>query len=318
MRFNEYVGFKLNTGVRVSLDATRIYPFHLHADVLELVGLLYGSVTISDCATDHLLSPGDIYIFNPNDPHRIVANEESGILTIQIQRDAFTPLFPDLKEMYYVCQPFEGEDGMSDSELRGLRFLMAKLWQTYNQTVVGEQHITRLTEELLQMLLEEFTCYTYRKNSMGELEIVRQPDSARNLSSMKRYYHVADQIYRRFQSNLMLTDLAAEIYVSPEHLSRSLKSTVGLTFSELLSLARSEEAERLLFTTQKNVDEIANQVGFANRKHLAMNFKKWYKKTPTAFRQTLRKDQFGTKGPVFGKIDENRAKTVLDGWLDGK
>jgi AraC-like DNA-binding protein len=318
MRFNEYVGFKLNTGVRVSLEAIKTYPFHLHAEVLELVGLLYGHVTISDCATDHVLSPGDVYIFNPNDPHRIVSNEESGLLTVQISREGFSSRFPALKEMYYVCQPYEGAGGASDSDLRGLRFLMARLWLEYNKQTAGEHHITRITEQLLQMLLEEFTFYTYRKNSVGGIEIVRQPMSARNISAMKRYYLVADQIYKRFDTNLTLTELAAEIFVSPEHLSRSLKSTVGLTFSELLSLARSEEAERLLFTTQKNVDEIANQVGFANRKHLAMNFKRWYKKTPTDFRQAVRKDQFGTQGPVFGEIDEKRAKIALEGWLDGK
>ena len=318
MKFNEYIGFKSNTGVRVSLETVMTYPFHLHTEVLELVGLLYGSVTISDCATDHVLSPGDVYIFNPNDPHRIVSNEENGLLTIQISRDAFARLFPALKEMYYVCQPYDREEGATDFELRGLRFLMAKLWQECSNPGTGEQNLTRITEQLLQMLLEEFTCYTYRKNPAGMLEIVRQPVSTRNLSALKRYYHVADQIYSRFQSNLTLTELAEEIYVSPAHLSRSLKSTVGLTFSEMLSLARSEEAERLLFTTQKNVDEIANQVGFANRKHLAMNFKRWYKKTPTDFRQAVRKDQLSTQGPVFGKIDENRAKVLLEGWLDGK
>ena len=220
--------------------------------------------------------------------------------------------------MYYVCQPFDKEEGVTDSELRELRFLMAKLWQEYYNDPPGGQAITRLADQLLNMLLEEFTSYTYRKNPAGELEIVRQPASARNLSAMNRYYHVADEIYRRYQSNLTLTELAEEIYVSPAHLSRSLKSTVGLTFSEMLSLARSEEAERLLFTTQKNVDEIANQVGFANRKHLAINFKKWYKKTPTEFRLAVRKDQFGNQGPVFGKINENLAKMALEGWLDGK
>lgn len=318
MKFNEYVGFKSNTGIRVSMDAITTYPFHLHTDVLELVGVLYGSVTISDCATDHTLAAGDVYIFNPNDPHRIVSNEESGLMTLQIQRDAFVTIFPELKEMYYVCQPYEWAAGLSDSELRGLRFLMARLWQEYNKPITAEHNLMQITQQLLQMLLEEFTCYTYRKNAEGALEIVRQPVASRNLAGTKRYYHVADQIYLRFQSNLTLTDLAAEIYVSPAHLSRSLKSTVGLTFSEMLSLARSEEAERLLFTTHKNVDEIANQVGFANRKHLAMNFKKWYKKTPTEFRLAVRKDQFDSQRPVFGKIDENRAKTALEAWLDGK
>jgi hypothetical protein len=152
MRFNEYVGFKSNTGVRVSVDNIVSYPFHLHTDVLELVGLLYGSITISDCATDHVLTPGDVYIFNPNDPHRIITNEESGLLTIQIQRDVFAALFPELKEMYYVCQPYDRAEGVTDSELRGLRFLMAKLWKEYNITQSGGQSITRLTEQLLKML----------------------------------------------------------------------------------------------------------------------------------------------------------------------
>jgi AraC-like DNA-binding protein len=318
MRFNEYVGFKSNAGVRVSLDNIKTYPFHLHNDVLELVALLYGRATISDCATDHVLTPGDVYIFNPNDPHRIVADEDNCILTVQVHRETYASIFPSLREMYYVCQPYDAGREEADPELRGLRFLMARLWQTYGNPEERGHGIGTLTEQMLQMLLEEFTFYTYRRTQCGQLQIVRQPVSARNLTAVERYYHVADEIYRRFQSNLTLAGLASEIFLSPSHLSRSLKSTVGLTFSEMLSLARSEEAERLLFTTDKTVDEIANQVGFANRKHLAINFKKWYKKTPTDFRLAVRKDQFGTHGPVFGKIDENRAKNALEGWLDGK
>lgn len=318
MRFNEYIGFKTNTGVRVSTDHIIGYPFHLHTDVLELVGLLYGSATISDCAQDHVLAPGDVYIFNPNDPHRIVSGHESGLLTVQILRAPFIERFPELRSMYFVCQPYEEPVGIPDPELCCLRFFMAKLWRGYNDPTAGEQAIQHTAEQLLHMLMEEFTAYTYRKNPAGNLEIVRQPVSSRDASSMKRYYHVADEIYKRFRDNLTLTGLAAEIFVSPAHLSRSLKSTVGLTFSEMLSLARAEEAERLLFTTHKTVDEIADQVGFANRKHLAVNFKKWYKKTPTEFRLAVRKDQFGAHGPTFGKLDDARSKNALERWLDGK
>jgi AraC-like DNA-binding protein len=318
MGFHEYVGFKLNTGVRVSLDNIASYPFHLHKDVLELVGLLYGRAVISDCATDHELAPGDVYLFNPNDPHRIVADGDCGILTIQILRSAYVQRFPNLKELYYVCQPYDQKEGEADPKLRELRFLMAKIWQGEQQPDAGERAVTQTTERMLQVLLEDFTCYTYRKSVAGELEIVRQPSTTKDMSAMQRYYHVADQIYARFKTNLKLTDLASEIYVSPAHLSRSLKATVGLSFSEMLSLARSEEAERLLFTTGMNVDEIAREVGFANRKHLAINFRKWYKKTPTDFRNAVRKDQLDTHGPVFRPLDEKRAKKALADWLDGK
>lgn len=318
MGFNEYVGFKRNNGVRVSLDSIEAYPFHLHKDVLELVGLLYGRAVISDCATDHVLTAGDVYIFNPNDPHRIEADGDSGFLTIQILRSAYLQLLPHLNELYFVCQPYELKDGDSDTKLRELRFLMAKIWQEELNTGAGEQAVGQATERMLQTLMEDFTRYTYKRNAAGELEIVRQPAAHRDLSSMKRYYDVADQIYARFKTDLKLTDLANEIYVSPAHLSRSLKATVGLSFSEMLSLARSEEAERLLFTTRMTVDEIAREVGFANRKHLAINFRKWYKKTPTEFRSTVQKDKIELRGPTLGRLDENRAKAALESWLDGK
>ena len=66
------------------------------------------------------------------------------------------------------------------------------------------------------------------------------------------------------------------------------------------------------------VDEIAREVGFANRKHLAINFRKWYKKTPTEFRSTVQKDKIELRGPTLGRLDENRAKAALESWLDGK
>lgn len=318
MRFDEFVAFRRNTGIRVSVDRICHYPFHLHSDVIELVAVLYGSVRVSDCAMDHLLVPGELYIFNPNDPHRLESDGDNGVLTVQIKRSQMAGTFPELKDAYFVCQPMKRETGEMDPQLRELRHILAELLREYDNPDGGEYALVQIGQRLVRTLLMEFTSYTYRKGPNGDIEIVRAPEKSGDDNPTKRDYHVVDLIYRQFREKLTLEEMAAQMYVSPAHLSRSIKKTVGLTFSEILSLARSEEAERLLFTTSKTVDEIADQVGFANRKHLAINFKKWYKKTPTEFRNALRNDQCQRQLPRLEKPEALLAKNALESWEQGK
>ena len=105
MQYHEIIGYKKNCLVRAALESIAYYPFHLHKDDFEIICVLNGQITISDSALTHSLSYGDVYIFNPNDPHKIVSEDKSNlILTIQFNRDYWSRNFSQLTDAYFICE----------------------------------------------------------------------------------------------------------------------------------------------------------------------------------------------------------------------
>lgn len=100
------------------------------------------------------------------------------------------------------------------------------------------------------------------------------------------------------------------------YLSRYIKKACGMSFSELVTIARCEEAERLLGSTNKTIDEIALEVGFSNRKHFTTYFKNWFQKTPTEYRKSLSRQFGGNQNIQYGIYDDFLAASILDSYLN--
>ncbi len=71
-------------------------------------------------------------------------------------------------------------------------------------------------------------------------------------------------------------DLGSEMGLSRVQLYRKVKALTGYTVVDLLRKARLERAKRLLETTDKNVSEIAFEVGFTTPSYFAKRFKVEY------------------------------------------
>lgn len=313
--FLEHIGYKLNSKVKVSLENITHYPIHLHTSAIEIICVLDGSISISDSALNHKLSAGDVYIFNAKDPHRIITISENNIiLTVQIDIEYYKRYIDQLNLMYFVCDSFINKDQLT-SELRHLRFLLAQIFQEY-RSKKSSSKIEALAKELFIFLTEQFRFYTYSKSEENSYDIIRRQETKANTPSSDRIYDIIDYIYANFRSAIRLDDIAKLEYLSVYYLSRYIKKVCGLSFSELVSIARCEEAERLLGTTNKSVDTIAAEVGFANRKHLAINFKEWYHMTPTEYRKALSRHSGVQPAPQYGVFTAEYALSILNSYLN--
>jgi len=264
----------------------------MHRNTIEIIFVSAGRLLISDSALDYELKKGDIYIFNPGDPHRIcpLSGDPAYVYTVYIDRNYYRFFFRDLGMIYFVCgSESPGDD--SGEEADHLRSLIRRLENECSKEHPGDVLTESLATEMLKLLYDQFQFYVYRKRPDGEYSILRKSSLSAGSRHNRRAYGIVDYIYENFSKKLKLTDIASREYLSPAYVSRYLREVIGLTFSELLSVARCEEAERLLYDTEKTVDEISREVGFVNRKHLAVNFKKWYKKTPTDLRRSFREKQ---------------------------
>lgn len=327
MQFNEIVGFKLNCGIKSVLESISHYPFHIHTSVLEIICVINGRFKISDTARDYILSYGDVYFFNNEDAHKIEKlDPDSILLTTYIDLEHYRPFYTffhnnedyDLVSTaaYFICDSF-ADDNKYSIDIRYLRFLLAKIYTEYSSSSPSEHELESLGKQLLDHILENYQDYAYSKSGEGKYIIVNRDNIHIHDKKYKRVYDIIDYIYAHSREKLTLREIASMEYLNPSYLSTYIKKASGLTFSEILSVARCEEATMLLGDTDKSMDEIATMVGFANRSNLTVQFKKWFSKTPAQYRRNIRADLSRSSNIKYDSFDYSLAIMVINAYLDG-
>lgn len=315
MQYNENIGYKLNSRVKATLGSIAYYPFHLHKSDIEIIAVLNGGITISDSAMSYQLTYGDVYIFNANVPHKIVSQSSDDIvLTIQIDLLHYNQFFSNLPDAYFICDTFY-QGSTYNMNIKYLRFLLARIFDLYldnSKDYIMEDAV----KELLALLLDNFQEYTYKKDADGKARIIRLQNADHIYKDYSRMYEIVDYVAEHFHEDISLKKIAEREFLSTSHLSRYIKETLGLTFSELVSLTRCEEAERLLSATKMTVDQIANAVGFSSRQHLATQFKRWFSRTPTEYRDEILSDLSSASIISLRPFDYAFSEKIINMYLD--
>lgn len=84
--------------------------------------------------------------------------------------------------------------------------------------------------------------------------------------------------------------------LSYSYFSRTFRAYMRMSFTNYLNLARTNQAMRLLATTEKEITEIAYEVGFSSSSHFIQIFKKHKYTTPKQFRKMCASN---TKNAMF-------------------
>ncbi|MBQ3611684.1 MAG: helix-turn-helix domain-containing protein [Firmicutes bacterium] len=315
MQYIEKIGYKTSAGIKAKVESMEYYPFHLHDDAIEIICVLNGTVNISDSAASYTLKYGDVHIFNKNDPHKIESDDPDNILlTIQIDCPHYMRHFDELDDAYFICDTYAERD-LYAVDIKHLRFQLARIHREYSGHY-SDILLEDMAKELLRLLLSQFRQYVYKSDKNRAANIVRLQNIDHIYKNYDRMYRIVDFVYTNFRKKLYLKDIAEREFLSEEHISRDLKETLGLSFTQLISLTRCEEAARQLSSTKRTVDQIAQDVGFANRKHLATQFKRWYQQTPSEYRTSILKDLSSDSKVRLRPFDYDYANILLDMYLD--
>jgi AraC family transcriptional regulator, transcriptional activator of pobA len=91
----------------------------------------------------------------------------------------------------------------------------------------------------------------------------------------------------QFDPHKSLADYAALLHVTPNHLNKCVRSTLGKTCSELLAEHRLLEARVLLGREDLSLGAIAEALGFADLTHFGRFFRQKTGVSPSRFRHTI-------------------------------
>jgi AraC family transcriptional regulator, transcriptional activator of pobA len=92
-----------------------------------------------------------------------------------------------------------------------------------------------------------------------------------------------------FDPQKSISDYANMLHVSPNHLNKSVRATMGKTSFDLLNEHRLLEAKVMLHQTNLSLGIIAEQLGFADLTHFGRFFKKKTNQTLSDYRKMIDK-----------------------------
>ena len=96
---------------------------------------------------------------------------------------------------------------------------------------------------------------------------------------------------RRLNRPLPLSELAAEVRLSPHYFCEQFRRCTGLPPGEYLIRLRLERAREQLAGTSASIDEIARAAGFNDHSHFTRSFRKREGLTPSDYRRQCRNGQ---------------------------
>lgn len=100
-----------------------------------------------------------------------------------------------------------------------------------------------------------------------------------------RFFHAKSILdARSAEPGLRIREVAAELRITPNHLSKLFRNEIGMSASDYLQSRRLELAARLLLETELTVAEIAHEAGFDDPNYFTRFFRRRHGVTPTSFR----------------------------------
>lgn len=257
---------------------TRFIPFPEHThDYVEMVYMCAGETRHTVNGNAITLRRGELLMLGRNAHQSIEAASEGDIAVNFIVRPAFfSGTLPFLGEEETPLRRFVVSCLTGENEADYLLFRVAELLPVQN-----------LIENLLFTLLED------TPNKRGILQMTMGLLFAQLMNHTEALQFETQQqnavisVLRYLEENYRggsLTEIARALHYELPSLSRLIRQKTGKNYTALLQEKRLSQAAWLLRNTGKNVDEIANAVGYENLSYFHRIFAARYGLSPKKYR----------------------------------
>jgi AraC family L-rhamnose operon transcriptional activator RhaR len=252
---------------------------HVHS-FYEICYAFEGQGVFRINGADHPIAPGDAFVAKPNEPHEIVSSrrEPLGIYfwghtlipTTDAKPSPADEAIDNLLEQFAVTRCAISNVGTSMRwTLELLCDEIASKQPGYTQAVEG---LTR------KLLLDTARAMSGRSISGEKCEPPIMSSAESIVHNVIRYLH--DNLSRPIQ----IRDVAAQVHLSPRHLSRVFQQITQVSLLDYLTKLRVQAAAQLLLDRQVAIKNIAREVGYPDVHYFTTLFRRRTGQTPAAFR----------------------------------
>ena len=279
-----------NTGRNVQIRKhPRFFPlfFHNHT-FFEIIYVLSGKCVEYTgetrlTAAKVVLREGDLFLLAPNVTHGIEVLDDSIVVNILVRHSTFLDIFLNTVRdksdiaMFFLANLYEKEKipyllfhTMRDDQICSDILEMMK----------EQEEMDEYSDRIVCAMLTIFFNHLSRRFSD------RMETGGRERKPAEYEKRMMDYILRNYQS-VSLKELARVFHFSVPYCSRVVKEISGVSFQDLVTSIRLQQAENLLSHTQMSIADIGDQTGYKNPETFIRAFQRIYHMSPSQYRKHL-------------------------------
>ena len=244
---------------------------HSHQSIFECCYCLRGSLSFEyENGFRHLL-PGDVTVNQPGEKHRLSSKPKSMV-------------------MYTLFLRLGGKNdtilNLSTDESEALR---RKLFKTPHNILKGDTRLRSAFQRLFK-LYDELKPGPFRRLALRNaaldliLILIELPTKETGKKRSDRVAALIETIRSQPEEDYTIDQMMRATALSESQLATQFKQQVGLPPYTFLLSCRIHAAKKHLRHSDHSITEIAHALGFSSSQHLAMQFKREFGISPSAFR----------------------------------
>ncbi len=255
---------------------------HVH-QALELGLALEGDAQVRVGETAFPIQKGSLFFFNANEPHEIIAANQTGVRIAYLQ--VATGFCREYLSCFHNLELLENDltSYLTPPQLQELTALMVNTLSDYVSQEEGDLHALGWIGSICQLYRKLLTYVPNRQISESEY-------LSRN-KKMARLSRITQYINTNYSEKITLELLAQQEGVTPTYLSHFIKDNLHMTFLEYVNSVRFERALKLLRGTTMCLTDISVVSGFSDVKYLTRLLKQHYGADVGADRSRLFSEQ---------------------------
>jgi AraC-like DNA-binding protein len=257
------------------IRAMPLYDTPTRLDTTVISVCLNGYTRVSINLQEYFIGPGTMMIAVPDQIIQSVeiSDDYQGVI-IAISRDYTDVIFSKVEVMLpiffytkeYPCISIREE------ELNSVMEYYNMIWGKTKKEQESKDVIQTL---IVALLYEIYAIYRHR---------IPHTKEARNRKEML-YDQFMRSLSENYKKERSVNFYAKELFLTPKHLSSVVKEISGKTAGEWIDNFVLFEARSLLKSSQKNIQEIADELNFANQSFFGKYFKRYTGMSPKAYRR---------------------------------
>ncbi len=273
---NRKLGLLCQFIIKENFSDGNIYSDHYHFhSTYEVHVAIKGQTNIMIEDDTILLNEGDICIIPPDTVHYVYKTEDSHKTGF---RFTFSALSKHSAELYKL---FEHSFGSVKDYFIIKNHDIYKKYLSVACDLASESVQDFVIAEMLFLSLYEIATVMDGTNEIGDHE--------ENHSLIILSERIEEFISANYNRKLYLEELADHLHLSKRQTERIIKKIFNTSFNELLNKKRLMIAKFMLKNTTLAVDEISQQLAFADKSYFYHKFREAFSVTPGTYRKNANK-----------------------------
>jgi AraC-like DNA-binding protein len=237
-----------------------------------------------------LLMAGDLLAMCPGMEHYYWCKKNITIVNILFMPEIFTGIFSEIKALPGMADLFEGNlkhpllSHLSLQDREEMRHAIESLRREGDQKETGWELRSKTLLAGVIVILSRVgnTRFSKKKGSNSYLGYTLK---------------TVEAIEECFTGSITVRELALNLNISPDHLTRQFRQIIGITPTEYLRRRRFARALELL-RKQRPISEVYPASGFRSINYFSREFKALFKMTPSEFKRQVRAGMTAGTAPV--------------------